>query len=55
MGGGSGDQIKKIFQLFLDDLEDIHDLKCVLDFNVLNVLFKNFRSVQFLYKSFQHF
>jgi len=28
---GSGDQIKKIFQLFLDDLEHIPDLKYVLD------------------------
>ena len=62
-GVGSGDQIKKIFQFFLDDLKHIPDLKCVLNcvldnmnaFLILNVLFKTFRSYPFLYKSFQHF
>ena len=28
---GSGEQKEKIFQLFLDDLEHIPDLKCVPD------------------------
>ena len=51
---GSGDQIQKIFQLFLDDLEHIPDLKSVLDVErvldninallISNVLFKNFGS-----------
>ena len=54
---GSGDQIKKIFHLFLDDLEHIPDLKCILElewvlvninaFMIFNVLFKNFLSFPF--------
>ena len=63
--GFSCDQIKKILQLFLNDLEHISDLKCILNlervldnmnaFLILKNLFKNFcslpfRSVSFLYK-----
>ena len=66
-GGGPGFQViisKKSFELVLDDLEHIPDLKCNLDlerilhnknaFLIFNVLLKKFRSA-FLYKSFQHF
>ena len=46
---GSGDQIKKIFHLFLDDLEHIPDLKCILELEWVLLMF--FSKISFPFHS----